>query len=185
MKHFISILALGLLASCTAAKRTTSVSVTETTRSDSQVVDRAVKYTSERIERDTVLTIAYREVRDTVEYWHIDAGKHAGKPVYREKTSNGLKAWVNIDGSGNVSFGASSDSFNVVVKGLIRERDSFKGLYRQQHFIHNTVHASSLTETQKTKQTFAGWALNNIYWIVPALIVLYLIYSFIAKKFPF
>lgn len=122
----------------------------------------------ERYTRDTVIIFAKRSLADSAPQ------AEATKPgFYREKTQNGLKAWVKND-AGTMTFGCNVDSFQVVVQNLIYERDSIYAAYHKEQIKTQLTHHEKATV--KEHRTLGGWLMNNVYWILPLLILV--LYAF-------
>lgn len=191
---YISLLLLSL-ASCTASKKSISTESTVKTDSFRQVVSlkdtNASNVTRTRTEKDSAIGIAARSVSDSIakdDQEVVSARTGRKKSVYKETRQNGLTAWVAIDTNGNIRFGANSDSFTLIVKGLIRERDSFSALYRQQQLINrvagHTTTIDRVSETVKTKRTVWGWILDNSSWLLPIVVLVVFLARYFLKSFP-
>ncbi|MBS1740726.1 MAG: hypothetical protein JST88_09315 [Bacteroidetes bacterium] len=166
MKHLIYISLILAFASCRTVKHT----ATTDERKDSVQLAAGNLRLSERTLRDTVVIVKERKVQDTVSSWKLAADK----PLYQEKTDKGLKAWLQKDSAGNISYGCNSDSFQIVVQNLVRERDSFTSLYKSEHFKNVVFHQDE--KTVKERWTLGGWLMNNVYWLAPiALFVFWLV----------
>jgi len=185
---YISFIILAL-CSCTASRKTSFTSITE--RKDSLVSQsqdsNASQFThfTERVKEDSTVGIAPKAVDDSLLSAVLNFHREAKIPVYKEKTVNGLKAWVAIDTSGNLRYGASADSFTLVVKGLIREKDSISYIaaaYKKQIDFRNAVVSTATDkEVVKEKQTVGGWLLSNVWWIAIVMFIVVMV----VKKYYF
>lgn len=172
-----------LLASCGATRKaTTSHSFVKDSTAVHQVTTGNEQYaTKTREEKDSTLGISGKQVTDSVPSALINVGFDTSTtlsarsltipvfkkiPIYKEKTVNGLKAWVLIDTNGTVHYGAKSDSFTIVVKGLIRERDSFRGLVYRDNFIKQVVKTEKVDSKTVVKEP---WLICNWYWVFGAI----------------
>lgn len=193
--RFIVLISI-LLASCGSTKRSTSISSVTLTDTVVHQQQKATDSTASQfrylIERDSAVGISAKEVKDSLPSEHQNVRNSKGRkvPVHKEKTVNGLKAWINIDTSDNITYGASSDSMTLLVKGLIRERDSVVQRNRQFRFIDNVTKTSqtsnSSSSTTKTKTPALQWMLENSYWILPVLFVIFLVIrAVILSRNPF
>lgn len=138
-------------------------------------------------QKDTAVGIPAKSVSGSLS--HDDAQVKSAvtgrkMPVYHSKRENGLEAWVAIDTNGNINYGANADSMTILIKGLTYERDSFWGLYKSAQ-LRQVFKAKDSTDVRESKtlvekRSFLQWMLNNAYWVLP---VLFLIYWLIKKYF--
>lgn len=173
-RYILPLLLLLLATSCRTVKKAAyhSTERADTTREVSQV--RTVR---EREVRDSLIPIPARAVVDTIaaeDASVLSATTGRKRPVRHHKTDNGLTAWIALDTMGKITYGANADSFVLVVKGLIRERDSLQASHAKEQ--RAKVQVQDKKETLVERRTFADWVLKNVYWILPLLLfVLYLI----------
>ena len=180
MRGYLIILSI-LLVSCGATRKaTTSHSFVKDSTAVHQVTTGNEQYaTKSREEKDSTLGISGKQVTDSVppvliqlaigsKPTRLNETSQVKTPIYKEKTVNGLKAWVFIDTSGAIHYGAKSDSFTIVVKGLIRERDSFRGLVHRDDFIKQVVNTEKVDSKTVVKEP---WWIAYWYWILAVVLV--------------
>lgn len=183
-RYILPLLLLLLATSCRTVKKAAyhSTERADTTREVSQVLQ-----VREREVRDSLISVPARAVQDTIAAEAVSvrsATTGRKRPVQYQKTDKGLTAWVAVDTMGNITYGASADSFVMVVKGLIREVDSLQAIYLKQQLTKSEVRDN--TETIVERRTFADWLLKNFWWVGGILLGLgYLIKLFLKSKIPF
>lgn len=182
--YILSLLLLLGSASCRLVKKASyhSHERTDTTREVSQVLQ-----VREREVRDSLISVPARAVQDTIaaEAVSVRSATTGRKhPVYYQKTDKGLTAWIAVDTMGTITYGATADSFVLIVKGLIRERDSLQASISKQQLAK--VQVRDNTETIVERRTFADWLLKNFWWVGGILLALgYLIKLILKTKLPF
>lgn len=191
MKLILYISLIASFASCKTAKTTASVATgvkheqRDSTHSDNSS---ALGYNRMTEKTDTPVGIPAKEVKDNIpadETKMNSAVTGKPKPVFKSKTDKGLTAWVAIDTNGNIAYGAKSDSLTILVKGLIRERDSVWGLYKSEQFrqIFQSKDSTAVSRTEKVlqKRSWTQWGLENIYWLLPLVWLIIVVLKNILK----
>lgn len=159
MKQYIVILSsLLLLSACKTVKKLESATVTV---SDSSTVQ-AAQHTrdsfiskTERIERDTTISIASKTAADTVKL------TNSKQPQKFQKQVNGLTIYASVDTAGILSYGCTSDSLLLVVKNLVSEKvflsrtsDSLSSVMSSSWYSRTEIFKSYWIKTK----TFFGYA---------------------------
>jgi hypothetical protein len=185
---YLLIAALCLLSCGTLRKTTVSNIRHEEVDTTAQEATDSQEHSHSSETKDSTIGLSAKSVQDSVGSVLTELAINAKKtPIYKERTINGLKAWVLIDTSGKIHFGANCDSITLVVKGIIRERDSFKGLYHKETFERTVINDESSVTKTIVKEP---WWIANWYWIlagvVAALLVLdnyFPVFNWILKLF--
>lgn len=182
----IFIIAVIALASCTTTRKT---SESQTVHTESERLldhqESAIGNTIISETRDSAIGVQARQVHDSISNKLLQvaipytAHKSATKePVYKEKTVNGLKAWISIDTSGNIKYGASSDSFALLVRKLQSQRDSIYSQVRNAQFIE------TITKDTKHESTKKDHSNTSLYFLLFSLFFLIVgVFAFTVNHF--
>lgn len=185
MKPFIFLLTMMLLLSCTTTKQTSQVNTAtnkETYGFLSSQQLAGLTSLSAKETKDSVIGIAPKFVADTLNQGDAEITKTSSgkkRPVHKQKSENGLTAWIDIDTNGNIHYGANSDSIILVVKSLIRQRDSVsqKLMERIRSDTGSKTDSSYVSNKAVTKQKTNAlqWFLNNVYWLAPVIVLIFIL----------
>lgn len=151
MKYQLYILFLIVaLMGCTTSRKSTNTNVAN----NDSIVTNTAQHSNESntreketVTNDSLIGVPEKTVDDSLSREEQEiprTKKGVAKPVYKENTKDGLTAWILIDTSGNIKFGAKSDSFNLLVRNLVREREIIKQRYD---------HLSAWVQNQKRSST--------------------------------
>lgn len=167
MKHLIHAAALLLITSCGTTKK---VSTTHTVTTKDSVSKEVVQAKADSTNRktvikveDTAIGVAPVAVADSLPKEQLEPPRNkAGKAQKQrfQKKEKGLTAFVEIDTSGNIKYGATADSQTLFIKGLVSVYDSTY-INKSEHKASavNTSHSADtrIYETWKKVRGWGGW----------------------------
>lgn len=138
MKHifFISLSLLLFTSACNTSRKASQSTSVATRDTVDQRNDLNVKQDNSQVKEttktDSTIGISPKSVEgflpaDDQKLTSANTGKR--KPVYKEERKDGVTAWIAIDTNDNIRFGAKTDSITLVIKNLIREKETITRKY--------------------------------------------------------
>lgn len=168
--------AIGFSA-CATRKITTEVTRTDTARIELAEIKTAAYAYHEKVTRDTVITIAPRLIRDTLDHAdlsplvNIQGQKVAN--THRAR-SDGITSTVTVLPGGGVAVECQADELTLQVRSLTYQRDSLGALVDSQRsaMFSATLRSNIEKETIKT-----GFKYQVIGWIIILAFVGLIVYA--------
>lgn len=168
MKYQLYILFLVVaLIGCSTSRKSTNTSVANSDSVETKE-DQSTKETRDREKetttRDSLFGIPEKAVEDSMSKEEQETPRTksgVARPVYKENTKDGLTAWILIDTTGNIKFGAKSDSITLLVRNLVREKEIISERYEHLYKWVQDQKRNSVTNVETVIVKEKSWWGKN------------------------